>query len=62
MDLVLDINALNFPRIAVLKPIVRDLDLGAVLNDLAEDTVLVADTIAPGWVVEGGHGVEETCG
>ena len=61
MDLVLNIDTLDLPRVAVLKPVVRDLDLGAVLDDLAEDAVLVADPVSPGWVVEGGHGVQETC-
>jgi hypothetical protein len=61
MDLVLNIDTLDLPRVAVLKPVVRDLDLGAVLDDLAEDAVLVADPVAPGRVVESGHRVQETC-
>lgn len=47
------------PRVSVPEPVVRFLDLLAVLNLLSENTVLVADTVSVSGQSEGGHAVEE---
>jgi len=59
VDLVLHVHPLDLPRVAVAEPVVRNLDLVAVLDDLLEDAVVVSDAVAPGWQVESGEGVQE---
>ena len=49
----------ELPRIAVLEPVVRLLDLLAVHDALAEDAVVVPEAVAHAGEVEGGHRVEE---
>ena len=57
-------GALHLPRIAHLEPVVGVLHLLASLgvNGLLEETILVAETVAPRGKVEGGDGVEEARG
>lgn len=62
MDFVLDIDSFNLPGVTVLKPIVRDLNLASVFDDLSENTVLISDTVAPCRIVEGCHWVQKACG
>ena len=52
----------ELPRVAVLEPVVRLLDLLAVHDALAEDAVVVAEAIAHAGEVERGHRVEEAGG
>ena len=40
----------------------QDINLGAVLDLLREDAVVVAEAVAVGGHAEGGHGVEEAGG
>jgi len=47
--------------IAVLKPVVRDFLLVAVLDLLLEHAVVITDAAAVGRIVEGGKGIQETC-
>ena len=56
------IGGRELPRIVVEGPVVRVLDLMAVLEDLLEDPVLVPDTVAHGRHVQGGQGVEQAGG
>ena len=42
-----------------VEPIVGNLDLIPIHNLLLEDTVSVSQSIAPSWVVEGSHAVQE---
>mmetsp|Transcript_6587 Transcript_6587/g.16993 ORF Transcript_6587/g.16993 Transcript_6587/m.16993 type:complete len:433 (-) Transcript_6587:446-1744(-) len=53
---------LDLPRVSEGEPVVRLLLLEAVRDHLAEHAVLVADAVAPGGQVEGGHGVEKAGG
>jgi hypothetical protein len=48
------VGALNLPRVAVLEPVVGHFNLLAVLDDLLEDTIVVADTISPCWNLKRG--------
>lgn len=48
-DRVDDITTLDLPWVSILEPVVRDLDLTTILDDLLEDTVVVPDAIAPSW-------------
>ena len=50
----------DFPGVAILKPGVGNLDLGAVDNTLVKDAVLVADAVTVGGQLQGGQGVKET--
>ena len=59
---VADVEPLDLPRVAEVEPVIRLLVLEAVDDRLAEHAVLVADAVAPGGQVEGGHGVEEAGG
>ena len=61
MNLVLDIDSFNLPWVAVLQPIVRNLDLGSIFNDLSEDTILISDTITPCRIIERGHRIQKAC-
>ena len=58
LDVDSDIVSLELPRVEV-KPVVRDFNLISIDNLLLKDTVSVAQTIAPGGIVEGGERVEE---
>src|SRR5688572_25327689 len=49
----------NLPRIAVAQPVVGRLGLVAVDDVLAEDAVLVTDSVAVEGKAERGRGVEE---
>jgi len=39
----------NLPWVALLKPVVRNFDLLAILDHLLKYTIVVANTIAPSW-------------
>ncbi len=52
VNFILNIDSLNFPWIAVLKPIIWDLYLAAVFDNLPEDAVLITNTVAPRRVVQ----------
>ena len=43
------VTAFNFPRITLLEPEVRNLNLLAVLDLLLEDTEVIPDAVAPCW-------------
>jgi len=60
LDLVVHITTADLPRVATLKPVVRNFSLLAVDNVLLEHSKLIADTIAPGRIVQSGKRVEET--
>lgn len=49
----------ELPRVEV-QPVVRDLYLIPVDDLLLEDTVSISQTVAPGGVIQGGQGVQET--
>lgn len=54
-----DVMSRKFPGVEV-QPIVWDFNLITVDDLLFENTVLVSESIAPGWVVHGGQAVKET--
>ena len=56
------LGAREFPRVAVLEPAVRLLDLLPVDDALAEDAVVVAEAVAHAREVERTHRVEEARG
>lgn len=56
---VINFRSYDFPRVAVLEPVVRDLDLFSVLNQLLKDTVVVSYAVAPSWDLESGKTVQE---
>lgn len=60
LDIDRDIVSWEFPWVEV-KPVVRDFDLIAVLNLLLEDTISISKTVAPSWIIQRSHAVEETC-
>ena len=62
LDRVAHVEPLDLPGVAEVEPVVGLLVLEAVDDRLAEHAVLVADAVAPGREVEGGHGVEEAGG
>ena len=57
-----DIRALNLPWIAELEPVVGDFNLLSVDNLLFEDSIIVADTIAPSRDLHSRHTVQEAGG
>ncbi len=52
----------HLPDIAVMQPLVGDLDLPAVLDDLVEDAELVADAVAYGRISQSRQRVQITSG
>jgi len=62
LDLVLHVHALDLPRVAVAEPVVRHLHLVAVLDQLLEDAVVVANPVPPGRIVQRRQGVQKACG
>ena len=61
-DLVLHVEALDLPGVALVEPVIRLLDLVAVADGLLEDAVGVPEAVAPAGVVERGDGVQEARG
>ena len=59
LDNACELGTADFPRVAAAEPVVRFLDLVAVLDDLLEDAVVVADAVAVGGEFERGHGVQK---
>src|SRR5215831_6967947 len=57
--LVVDLRADNLPGIAIAQPLVRHLDLPAVLDCLLKDAKLVTDAIADGGYFDGGERVHK---
>jgi hypothetical protein len=55
-------SALKLPGVAVPHPVVRLLDLAAILQDLTEHAVLVAQAVALHGELEGGAGVQKARG
>src|SRR5690606_21574331 len=53
------VRARHLPRRSVREPRVRHLHLASVLEELAEDAVVVADAVAGPRDAEGGHRIEE---
>ena len=51
----IDIKSFDFPRISVIKPVVRHLYLVTILNQLSENTIVVSDAIPPSWEVKSCH-------
>ena len=56
-----EVRSGDLPRVAVPEPVVRLLELEAVLYLLSEDSVVVSDSITEGGDLQSGHGVKETC-
>lgn len=54
MNLVLHVNSLDLPRVAIAEPVVRDFDLVAILDNLLKNSVIVADAVSPCGIVQGG--------
>ena len=52
----------KFPGIAVFQPVFRQFHLPAILDELAEQAVIIADAIAVSRDVEAGHAFHETGG
>lgn len=61
LDIHNDIVSWELPWVEV-EPVIWNLDLVAVNDLLLEDTVSVAETVTPSWVIEGSKGVEEAGG
>src|SRR5215469_18449770 len=61
-DVVGDLGALEFPRIGEGQPFLGIFLLPAVLDDLAEEAVVVADTVAISRNAEARHAFEEAGG
>ena len=61
-DLVHRLGALEFPGALAAQPVLRRLDLAAVIEALLEQAVLVADAVAETRAADGRHGVEITGG
>ncbi len=53
------LGSCELPGIAVTQPVVRVLDLPAVLDALTEHAVLVADAVAVAGQAQGGDGIQE---
>jgi hypothetical protein len=43
------VGALDLPRVAVLEPVIGNFNLLPILDNLLEDTIVVADTVSPCW-------------
>ena len=61
-DLVADLGTMELPRVAECEPVFGIFLLPAVLHDLAEQAVLVADAVAVGGYVERRHALHEAGG
>ena len=61
LDVNCDVVSLKFPWVEV-EPVIWDFNLVSVNDLLLEDTVSVSQTVAPSWVVQGGHRIEEASG
>jgi hypothetical protein len=62
LDLVEHLGPREFPGVAVAQPVVRVLDLLAVLDALVEHAVFVADAVAVAGDAHGRHRIEEAGG
>ena len=58
-DVIADFRPVKFPRVAQRQPVFRIFLLPAVLHDLAEQAVVVADAVAVGGDVERRHALHE---
>jgi hypothetical protein len=61
LDVDRNVVSWKFPRVKV-EPIIRDFDLVSIDNFLLEDTISVSQSVAPGWIVERCHAVQEAGG
>jgi len=62
MHFIFDIDSLDLPRITVAEPIIRNLDLETVFNYLLEDSIIVSNPIAPGWIVQSRKRIHKASG
>jgi len=46
-DWAVDIKSFDFPRISVVQPVVRYLNLVTILDQLSEDTIVISNTVSP---------------
>lgn len=56
------VRSFNLPGVSLLEPVVRDLHLSTVFNDLLKYTIVIAYTIAPCWYLHSCKTVEEASG
>mmetsp|Transcript_101606 Transcript_101606/g.140414 ORF Transcript_101606/g.140414 Transcript_101606/m.140414 type:complete len:202 (+) Transcript_101606:1511-2116(+) len=56
------IRALNFPRVSILQPEVRNFNLVTILDLLLEDSVFVSNTVTPSRNLKSGERVKEASG
>ena len=61
-DVIGDLGPLELPRAAVDEPVLGQLDLPAVVDELAEQAVLVADAETEGWHAQRRHALHEAGG
>ena len=61
-DLVCDILPFDLPWVTLSQPKIRNLHLVTILKGLSEDTILISNTITPGWDLESSERIEEACG
>ena len=61
-DRVLDLRPDEFPRVALNQPVIRRLDLAAIMNALRKHPVFVADAVAESGQRHRGHRIEEARG
>ena len=59
---VSNVRSFDFPWVAILEPVVRDLNLFPIFNNLLEDTIIVSYAVAPSWYLESSKTVQETSG
>jgi hypothetical protein len=62
LDVVGDLGTLEFPRIAEIEPVLRQLDLPAITDSLPEHPVIVADAVAVPGQPDGRHALHEARG
>ena len=61
IDRISEVRSGDFPRVAVTEPVVGLLELITVSDLLAEDSVVVSDSVAEGGDFKGCHRVQKAC-
>ena len=59
MNLVFNVDTLDFPRISVTQPIIWNLNLKTVFDNLLKDSVVISDTISPSRIVKRCERIQE---
>lgn len=59
MNFIFNVNTLDLPRISVTQPIIWNLNLKTVFDNLLKDSIVISDTISPSRIVKRCERIQE---